>query len=47
MLLWLILAALVILPVALRLYASDDPRNDEPPDTDEDRPGPAPLPIVA
>jgi hypothetical protein len=28
-LLWLLLAAILILPVLLRLYAGDDPRNGE------------------
>ena len=45
MLLWFLLIALVILPVALRLFASDDPRSDDPPDTGED--GPAALPLAA
>ena len=45
MLPWLLLAALVILPVVLRLWADDGPRRDEddPPDIgsgDQD-PGPA------
>ena len=42
MLYWLLLAALIILPVALRLWADDGPRSlerDEPPDSsDEDDP---------
>lgn len=44
MLPWLLLAALVILPVALRLFADDGPRNieqeDDPPgssDEEDDR----------
>ena len=49
-LLWLILAALVVLPVLLRFYADDSPRQDEPPDTadEDDRdPGLTALPIAA
>ena len=48
MLLWLILAALLVLPVLLRFYADDSPRQDDPPDTGEDHdPGPAVVPLAA
>ncbi len=40
MLLWLLLAALLVLPVMLRLWAEDEPRNqEEPGDGDEDGAG--------
>lgn len=30
---WLFGAALLVLPVILRIWADDEPRRDEPPDT--------------
>ena len=45
--LWLLLAALLVLPVILRFCAEDNhPRNDDPPDSGED-PGPAALRATA
>jgi hypothetical protein len=47
---WVIaLVILIVLPVALRLFAEDHPRSEEPPDTGDDErdSGPAVLPIAA
>lgn len=35
-LLWLMLAALLVLPVLLRLYVGDEPENSEPDDEEPD-----------
>jgi hypothetical protein len=44
---WLIpLIALTILPVILRLWADDEPRRDDPPDSGSDEEGPD-LPLAA
>jgi hypothetical protein len=37
--LWLLLAALLVLPVLLRLYAGDDPRNEITDEQSPDDPG--------
>ena len=45
---WLLIAAIPVAAVVLRLWAGNDPRNDEPPDSSEDeRPGQAALPLAA
>jgi hypothetical protein len=41
-------AAFIILPVVLRLFADDMPRNEEKPaDEDERDPGPSAVPVAA
>jgi hypothetical protein len=47
-LLWLLLAALLVLPVFLRIFADDHPKNEEPESTEDDRdPGPSAVPVAA